>query len=442
MAARSALGADGTPQLVVKIIGSKLIKYYTNEPKIEKTVDCGESPGRPDLPHSVENEVVNLSPDREEEPPSQPLSKQLLEQEGKDEDPLVTMVREEVKEWGKEALQIVELELQELDSAHTGTVDQFHLTHVHYEKLLRFIGDAVLNEEGRENTEPEVRSASHRSVSAHSKHPAASVHPEMENWLQRFHRMEEAMQMGDTQNSGFIDKDEARRLIQNYNLIFNLNLSLLKIDEAIRGAYQNHYGKALVLAHYGYKKLEALFRLMADSVEVVELEGHRVVSVKAKIRSRYQPALSYHLVKPHCSAKGDSPGSVLSQQYSPQSSVKPPGREQQSGSGSMSYRDALRTANHRQPGLPVAVTPHSQGTPATPQSDTMSRLKASLRTILHRHPEGVSLAQVRRSCPLLYDPGVLEGYASSKQVLASLTDVVRLSGIGVQTRVHLATAQM
>ncbi|KAI1892068.1 hypothetical protein AGOR_G00150170 [Albula goreensis] len=308
MAARSALGADGTPQLVVKIIGSKLIKYYTNEPKIEKTVDCGESPGRPDLPHSVENEVVNLSPDREEEPPSQPLSKQLLEQdtvrqcvtapagentqshihlkktptlrsaphvalgphsnehaEGKDEDPLVTMVREELKEWRKEALQIVELELQELDSAHTGTVDQFHLTHVffrnevplqlstlrlllhtfsnsacpeevHYEQLLRFIGDAVLNEEGQENTEPEVRSASHRSVSARSKHPAASVHPETENWLQRFHRMEEAMQMGDTQNSGFVDKDKARRLIQNYNLIFNLNLSPLKIDEAIRGA--------------------------------------------------------------------------------------------------------------------------------------------------------------------------------------------------------------
>ncbi|KAJ8279034.1 hypothetical protein COCON_G00061000 [Conger conger] len=101
--------------------------------------------------------------------------------------------------------------------------------------------------------------------------------------------------------------------------------------------------------------------------------------------------------------------------------------------GSKSYKDALQ----RQ--MPQSAS--GPGKPATAQDGNKNRLKASLHSITCKHPEGVSLAQIRRWCPLLRDPGLLEGFASSKQLLASLTDVVRLQGYGVQTRVYPAAAQ-
>ncbi|XP_066548008.1 uncharacterized protein C1orf87 homolog isoform X2 [Amia ocellicauda] len=58
--------------------------------------------------------------------------------------------------------------------------------------------------------------------------------PDSETWLQRFQRMEKAMHMYDYKSTGYLEKDEAKRLLHNYNLIFNLNLSPLKISEALR----------------------------------------------------------------------------------------------------------------------------------------------------------------------------------------------------------------
>ncbi|KAJ8376310.1 hypothetical protein SKAU_G00068900 [Synaphobranchus kaupii] len=340
MASSNTVGADTAPQLVVKIIGSKLIKYYTEGPKKENAADSDASQ-ESNLPQNIESKAIKVPPDKDDlatqtnpvagggESSPWPVLKQvpdrhcvtapslyhslpcinhkktptlrsappvalrlhsyeqgvpsaLMEEEKtegieqqneeKDIDNLFTMVREELKHWRKETLKNIEFELQELDSSHCGTVDHFHLTQVffrhevpiklptlrlliyyfsnstypeevHYKHLLGLISDAVLNEEQQEKIKSDVGSELHRSEvvsvsgSTHSEHPAGSGLPsETEIWLQRFQRMEEAMWMCDVQNSGFVDKDKARRLIQNYNLIFNLNLSPLKIDRAIRAS--------------------------------------------------------------------------------------------------------------------------------------------------------------------------------------------------------------
>ncbi|KAJ8367127.1 hypothetical protein AAFF_G00330890 [Aldrovandia affinis] len=86
----------------------------------------------------------------------------------------------------------------------------------------------------------------------------------------------------------------------------------------------------------------------------------------------------------------------------------------------MSYKDALQRQIQSRP----TESGSALGNSATTQKDPLSRLKASLCSIMRKHPEGVALAQVRRSCPLLHDPGVLEGFASSKHLLASLTEVL------------------
>ncbi|KAJ8376309.1 hypothetical protein SKAU_G00068890 [Synaphobranchus kaupii] len=100
-----------------------------------------------------------------------------------------------------------------------------------------------------------------------------------------------------------------------------------------------------------------------------------------------------------------------------------PATDQHSGCKNKSYKDALQWQ----------IPQSGPGNSATAQNESMRRLKASLCSLMRRHPDGLSLAQVRRSCPLLCDPGLLDGFASTKQLLASLTDVVRLDGIGTET---------
>ncbi|XP_035268421.1 uncharacterized protein C1orf87 [Anguilla anguilla] len=339
MASGNTAGADTAPQLVVKLIGSKLIRYYTEEPEKEKEVNSDASGESTNLPQNIESRAAKSPPDEEgvatqtrhtsgggqwspwpvlpqvpgrhcvTAPPgcrslactnpkktptlrsaphvalrlnssklgvrSASMEKEETKgtehhKEEKDVDLLFTAVSEELKDWRKEALRNIEMELQELDPSHCGTVDHFDLTQVlfrnevplklptlqlllhtfsssacpeeiHYKDLLSLVTDAVLEEEQQEKTEPDVGNALQRSASVsdptHSEPPPGLGLPrETEIWLQRFQKMEEAMWMCDTQNSGFIDKDKARRLIQNYNLIFDLNLSPVKIDEAIRGS--------------------------------------------------------------------------------------------------------------------------------------------------------------------------------------------------------------
>ncbi|XP_027630165.1 uncharacterized protein C1orf87 homolog [Tupaia chinensis] len=57
---------------------------------------------------------------------------------------------------------------------------------------------------------------------------------EYETWIDRFRKLENALYLCDLSNTGVLEKDRARRLIHNYNLIYNLSLSPRKIDQALR----------------------------------------------------------------------------------------------------------------------------------------------------------------------------------------------------------------
>ncbi|XP_041125834.1 uncharacterized protein C1orf87 homolog isoform X2 [Polyodon spathula] len=62
---------------------------------------------------------------------------------------------------------------------------------------------------------------------------------ESETWLERFSQLERAMRMCDHRNTGTLEKGEAKRLIHNYNQIFNLNLSPLRTEQALH-TFETH----------------------------------------------------------------------------------------------------------------------------------------------------------------------------------------------------------
>uniref|UniRef100_A0A8C4YUC6 Chromosome 1 open reading frame 87 n=1 Tax=Gopherus evgoodei TaxID=1825980 RepID=A0A8C4YUC6_9SAUR len=57
---------------------------------------------------------------------------------------------------------------------------------------------------------------------------------EQEAWIDRFRKLEKALYLCDIKNTGMLEKEKAKRLIHNYNLIYDLSLSPLKIDQAFR----------------------------------------------------------------------------------------------------------------------------------------------------------------------------------------------------------------
>ncbi|KAM6217056.1 uncharacterized protein C1orf87 homolog [Rhynchocyon petersi] len=57
---------------------------------------------------------------------------------------------------------------------------------------------------------------------------------ECETWIDRFRKLENALYLCDLSHTGVLEKERARRLIHNYNLIYNLSLSPRKIDQALR----------------------------------------------------------------------------------------------------------------------------------------------------------------------------------------------------------------
>uniref|UniRef100_A0A8B9YK92 Chromosome 1 open reading frame 87 n=1 Tax=Bos mutus grunniens TaxID=30521 RepID=A0A8B9YK92_BOSMU len=75
-----------------------------------------------------------------------------------------------------------------------------------------------------------IRPISQPSVSPVMKNAAE----ERETWIDRFRKLENALYLCDLSNTGVLEKERARRLIHNYNLIYNLSLSPRKIDQALR----------------------------------------------------------------------------------------------------------------------------------------------------------------------------------------------------------------
>ncbi|KAM8792311.1 LOW QUALITY PROTEIN: uncharacterized protein C1orf87 homolog [Rhynchonycteris naso] len=65
--------------------------------------------------------------------------------------------------------------------------------------------------------------------------PAMKNKPEeCETWIDRFRKLENALYLCDLSNTGVLGKERARRLIHNYNLIYNLSLSPQKMDQALK----------------------------------------------------------------------------------------------------------------------------------------------------------------------------------------------------------------
>ncbi|XP_058549759.1 uncharacterized protein C1orf87 homolog [Neofelis nebulosa] len=57
---------------------------------------------------------------------------------------------------------------------------------------------------------------------------------EYETWTDKFRKLENALYLCDLTNTGVLEKERARHLIHNHNLIYNLSLSPRKIDQALR----------------------------------------------------------------------------------------------------------------------------------------------------------------------------------------------------------------
>nr|XP_020645509.1 uncharacterized protein C1orf87 homolog isoform X1 [Pogona vitticeps]XP_020645510.1 uncharacterized protein C1orf87 homolog isoform X1 [Pogona vitticeps]XP_020645512.1 uncharacterized protein C1orf87 homolog isoform X1 [Pogona vitticeps] len=60
---------------------------------------------------------------------------------------------------------------------------------------------------------------------------------EQDAWIDRFRKLEQALHLSDVKNTGKLEKEKAKRLVHNYNQIFDLCFSPLKIDEAFRPFY-------------------------------------------------------------------------------------------------------------------------------------------------------------------------------------------------------------
>ncbi|KAI4890811.1 hypothetical protein NFI96_013988 [Prochilodus magdalenae] len=200
-------------------------------------------------------------------------------------DRLLLVVSRELEGWEFQTLERMEEDIAALDPSHTGAVHQSELTYlflrwkvplrlptlasllnlfcvsahpeqVMYQELLHFIQNLTLDQE-LQNTEVDIWKASPEpenpsdAGSVWSDGVLMSVDPgETETWVQRFQKMESALRLCDSQNTGFLEKEQARRLIQNYSQIFDLNLSPLKINQAMRNAQVHgrvHVGTALQL---------------------------------------------------------------------------------------------------------------------------------------------------------------------------------------------------
>ncbi|XP_036378753.1 uncharacterized protein LOC118773778 [Megalops cyprinoides] len=214
----------------------------------------------------------------------------------------------------------------------------------------------------------------------------------------------------------------------------------LKVSD-FTGAYYKYHRRHLVLSEHGFKKLTGLFNDMKDKVDIEVSAGQEVVKVKSERRSQNQAFPYNHLDSPEHSPAAVPPAYLLSQNCIPWGFAQKSNKDPNSGPGSKSYNDVLRqgiqTQSKPSGSVPVSInsTQHTYK-----QTESLIRLKESLHALMRRHPEGMPLTQVRRSCALLHDPQLLEGFASCRQLLASLTDVVSLQGFGVQTQVLPAAA--
>ncbi|XP_052031540.1 uncharacterized protein C1orf87 homolog [Apodemus sylvaticus] len=82
--------------------------------------------------------------------------------------------------------------------------------------------------------EDPVTSFKNRPVSQPVEHLARMKDKQSELWIDRFRKLENALYLSDMNNTGVLEQERARRLIHNYNLIYNLALSPRRINQALQ----------------------------------------------------------------------------------------------------------------------------------------------------------------------------------------------------------------
>lgn len=79
-----------------------------------------------------------------------------------------------------------------------------------------------------------VTAFKYRPASEPGEHRAMMKDEQPELWIDRFRKLENALYLCDLSNTGVLEWERAKRLIDNYNLIYNLSLSPRRIDQAFR----------------------------------------------------------------------------------------------------------------------------------------------------------------------------------------------------------------
>ncbi|RXN10018.1 tumor necrosis factor receptor superfamily member 5-like protein [Labeo rohita] len=258
------------PQLVVKIVGGKQIKYFADRTESPtdhlEVTNCSEDRRSPpnrvmDRDLSRKSPSYDLEHTRPDEQTENLLHALRQTEEWIKSSPefcLLSSISEELQDLEPQTFQTIEEEVTSLDPTRSGNIRQSELTYlflklklplklttlacmfktfsdatdpeqVHYDDLLQFMQKAI-QEEKQQSVQAEIWDASVSSTDLESVSDRSDVNAEQrETWFQRFQKMEMALQMCDTKNTGYVDRDQAKRLIQNYSLIFDLNLSPHKV---------------------------------------------------------------------------------------------------------------------------------------------------------------------------------------------------------------------
>ncbi|XP_077189663.1 uncharacterized protein C1orf87 homolog isoform X3 [Paroedura picta] len=80
--------------------------------------------------------------------------------------------------------------------------------------------------------------------------PDSSDSEEQDAWIDRFRKLEKALYLSDIKNTGKLNREKAKRLVHNYNQIYDLCLSPLKIDKAFQHSRPGQDMPLEPLLHY------------------------------------------------------------------------------------------------------------------------------------------------------------------------------------------------
>ncbi|XP_033856064.2 uncharacterized protein C1orf87 isoform X3 [Acipenser ruthenus] len=255
MAGNAPFGTDSTPEVVVKIIGSKLVTFFVEKPRRNKAVRIETQslispPALSPLLHSTKAVTDQVPPDKLSTPkgntemrePGQSAEQTPAKQVNYKE--LVGFLLRAMQKGGPDAHDEKRSnslkQSQQVKEALTSGTNMAGKRGMNSEKLHQSFQQSDDKTTGQLlslTTEDDGSLGFGAQVQRFSKSTGTDrktvYTQESETWLERFSQLERAMRMCDDRNTGMLEKGEAKHLIHNYNLIFNLNLSPLRIEQAL-----------------------------------------------------------------------------------------------------------------------------------------------------------------------------------------------------------------